>query len=345
MLFYALPSGKSVAPRQRRSFLAGIAGLPSSLIEGQASVRVAFAPAFGLVALSLVLTASLPAQTAPAGSLLTGATRLSVQPLPTASFQDNFSARYSYSSQDNLEHGTKIGEGKISSFSFSDDMVMPASDDLTLQAGVSWSDTELKLSAGVPVPQRLTSAGIGLGVVKDFLPDWKVNVRVTPSVASDSYSFSGADFNLSGGLVFLYDASPDLSLDFGIAAILRGQYRALPVVGLRWNWADDWTLALGFPVTAVIYKVAPGFTLRLGAGAQGGTYHLDRFSLPGFEDTYLEYREIRAGLTAIFSVNRTLSFEAEGGEVLDRRFDYYERNYTLKGGSAAYFSLAARIRF
>jgi hypothetical protein len=66
---------------------------------------------------------------------------------------------------------------------------------------------------------------------------------------------------------------------------------------------------------------------------------------PGLGDTRLEYREFRLGGGFDYKLSTNLSAQVDAGAVVDRRFDYYNRSYTLDGKDAAYVSLGLTAKF
>ncbi len=61
--------------------------------------------------------------------------------------------------------------------------------------------------------------------------------------------------------------------------------------------------------------------------------------------TWLEYREIRAGVGAEAKVTESVTLTADVGVAVDQRFDYFDRGYELKGETPFFFRLAVQGRF
>jgi hypothetical protein len=67
--------------------------------------------------------------------------------------------------------------------------------------------------------------------------------------------------------------------------------------------------------------------------------------IPRLANTYLDYRELRVGVGGDFKLSETLSLSIDAGVMTDRRFEYYDRNYTLNGDPAAFVTLGISGRF
>ena len=84
---------------------------------------------------------------------------------------------------------------------------------------------------------------------------------------------------------------------------------------------------------------------------QGGSYRItENLGVPAagvarLANTYVSYREIRFGAGAQWALTETLSVSAEAGVMTDRRFEFFDRNYTLNGEAAPYVSISVDGRF
>jgi hypothetical protein len=201
----------------------------------------------------------------------------------------------------------------------------------------------------VPLPDRLEGVSFNVGAFKDltkeFGPGWSVMGMLRPGFFADSTHFSGKSFNLSAMLSVGRKVSPDFSWNLGVGASLRSQNKVLPVSGVRWNFAPDWTLAVGFPRTGVTYKVSEALRLNAGLMFQGGSYYVATARGPGLGNTYLEYREFRVGSGIDWKIEKNLSVSLDAGAAVSRKFNYYDRSYQLDGKSVGFATVAAHFRF
>lgn len=252
---------------------------------------------------------------------------------------------YAYSSKAGLDRGGRIGDVAIEHLDFAANIELPSPPGLKLLANAFWSHDRLKLAGDVPLPARLESIGIGLGLGRPLAPRWVMLAVVRPGFASDSSNFSSASFNLAALVIEEHQINNTTAADFGLIGQIRSKYPLLPLLGIHWSLGPDWTLALGFPRTEVSRKLTEQLTFKAGVRFQGGGYRVTSARAPGLGDTYLDYHEFRLGGGFDYRATENFTVELDGGAVVDRRFDYYDRDYRLTGASAAYFRLRAKVRF
>ena len=125
----------------------------------------------------------------------------------------------------------------------------------------------------------------------------------------------------------------------------RGEYPVLPLLGVQWDFAPKWTASLGFPRTGLLYKASPEVQVRFGADYQGGTYHVNQARAPRLGDTWLDYRDFRLGAGVDLRVSEHVSVALDGGAVVRRRFDYFDRDYRVDGSATTYVTIGLRGRF
>ncbi len=270
-------------------------------------------------------------------------------PAPASPVSNDLSLAYSFSPAGDLEHGGKIGEIKISNVRFNYLATTPLGHDRQLLLGAFDSFTDLKLTGTAALPDKLRQVGLTLGVRQSlavwFGPDWSATALLRPNFAADSSGLSSAGFDLPVVLSLGYKQSPALSWDFGVSLNPKGRYTVLPLLAVRWDFAPDWAASLGFPLTGVTYKVSRNLTLRGGMQFQGGTYHIEKARAAGLGDTWMEYREIRAGVGFEYKLAPHIMCGLDAGMVVNRQFNYFDRDYRLDGGSTSYVSLNLRARF
>jgi hypothetical protein len=119
-----------------------------------------------------------------------------------------------------------------------------------------------------------------------------------------------------------------------------------------WKFAPEWEFRLAWPESGLTYRATPQLTLRAVAAFHGGDYRLkDDPRVPAdrtgasLANSWLEYREVRAGLAAEYALGRGVSLRADLGKVVSQRFEYIDRSLKLTGGSPTFFSLGAVARF
>lgn len=261
----------------------------------------------------------------------------------------DISTSYSFTSNGDLERNRKVGSTEVSHYEFEASFSLPAPDTWMFSTALSWKRDQFKSTGAVPLPKRLTELGLNFMAMKDLTkeigPGWSAMAMIGPSFSSDSGKISGDGFSLLGVATIGKEVSPTLSWDVGLVGMTRGDMKVLPMIGLKWGFAPDWELSIGFPRTGVSYKVSDALKLSAGLSRQGGTYHISKAPAAGLGNTYLDYSEMRGGLRADYEINKNVSVEVEAGATLERKFDYYDRNYELKGKSVGYGRLGVKYQF
>lgn len=259
------------------------------------------------------------------------------------------SANFSFSSNGDLERGAEIGEVEVKHADIESGMTFRLFQEWRFRTGIFGSLTDLDHAGTVPLPDRLETAGLSLSATKFFggedANSWRATLVLRPGFFSEELGSSGSAFNVPGFLSIGKRISPRLAWDAGVRFDFKSQYEVIPMLGVVWDFHRDWTLSAGFPRTEIAYKLTPALTLKGGLRFQGGTYHIETAPAPGLGDTYLEYREIRVGGGFEWRINNSLSVTFDGGLVVDRRFDYFDRDYEMKGDSAAYLTIGITARF
>lgn len=268
---------------------------------------------------------------------------------PNSFALNDVSASYSFSSDSDFERNGKIGSAEIRHYEFEVSFSLPAPDTWMFSSALSWKRDEFDLTGAVPLPKELEEIGINFMAMKDLSreigPGWSAMAMLSPSFSSDSGKIAGDSFSLLAIATLGKEVSPTLSWNVGIVGMTRGDMKVIPMLGLRWSFAPDWELSVGFPRTGISYKFSEALTLNAGVSMQGGTYHISKAPAPNLGNTYLEYRESRAGLEAEYQIGKNLSIAVDGGMTLDREFDYYDRNFKLKGKSAGYGRFSLKYQF
>jgi hypothetical protein len=62
-------------------------------------------------------------------------------------------------------------------------------------------------------------------------------------------------------------------------------------------------------------------------------------------NTYVGLTEIRVGAGLRYNFNRSLRLDVEAGVMTDRKFDYYDRDYTLNGDAGTFASVSLNNLF
>ncbi len=227
----------------------------------------------------------------------------------------------------------------------------PLGEGTMLLYGVAVGINQLDADAGLALPDRLGEVSLNLGVQRRLSAQWSVSGFLRPGLYGDMEDAGTDSLNAPLLVMASYAASRDLVWLMGVSANPFSERVVMPVAGVRWKFAPEWTLNVGFPRAGFSWAVREGLSLHAGFGIQGGTYRItENLGVPApgvarLANTYLQYREIRVGLGAEWTVSKGFSLTAEAGAMLDRRFEYFDRNYTLNGEAAPYLSLKLDSRF
>jgi len=264
---------------------------------------------------------------------------------------ETLAASYSYSSPSRLVRGGSFGEVSVHRFEASTAGRRMLNADVVLSYGVAFAVNELATDPTVPLPDRLGELTFNVGANQRWSPRWSGSLFLRPGIYSDLQGFSGDAINIPALALASYATSADLVWMFGVALNPLSERIVMPVAGVRWKFAPEWTLNIGFPRLGVSWEIEQGLTLRAGLSVQGGSYQLTEnlgSPAPGvanLEDTPVQYREVRLGVGADLTVSETLSLTGDLGVMADRRFEYHERDFTLNGESAFFLSLGVKSRF
>ena len=216
--------------------------------------------------------------------------------------------------------------------------------------GVSYARWDFGRETGNPLPANLQSVAVPLSATWRFHEGWQAFGEVAPGLYSDFEEITGKDFNAPfiGGVG--YTINPDLQVFLSVSVDGR---RDMPVVGgpgVRWRFAEHWTLSLMLPRPQLQYRPTDDLTLHVGAELTGGAYHLNSHfgrdhGLVAMDDQIASYREIRVGAGARWGGPKGFYASLEGGWMIDRRFVLDDVHLLFNGDGAVYGQLAVGYRY
>ena len=280
-----------------------------------------------------------PALIVVAGLISIGRAQTPLSPRTGATTFDNV-ADFSYSGRAAIGEGSRP-LGEIDSFQTRVSVVnaTPLDAQTTLLAGVGAQWLEFHPPAGSPVPERLGCFSFKLGVNRQFNSSWSLRIEADPGIYGD-FAGSGGGFGAPVALRLVYAASRELQWMFGVNYDWRSGHPFLGGVGVRWQFAPDWTLAFLLPAPRVEWAVTKNFALFAGASLRGGTFRLaDDFGRvrgrPELDRQIVDYREIAFGAGARWQLSPATALHLAAGRMLDRRFEFHDRNLLLNGDGAA----------
>ncbi len=264
---------------------------------------------------------------------------------------DSFSSAYTYSGSGDVARGaTKVGDVSLSRFDFSLSSRVPVREGLVFIPGLAYTHTTIDASAGVSLPGSVQELTLSLGLRGFINRQWAYLAALRPGFYGD-FKKLGDSFNAPLFLAAFYVPSDTLTWTFGLTVNAFNDRPVLPVVGVRWKFAPDWQLDVGFPRTAVTYTVNSALSLRTGLSVLGGNYRITEnlgSPAPGIAriaNTYLDLTEVRVGAGLAYAFAGGLTLDLDAGVTTLRRFDYKDRNYRLNGANVGWGTLALNRRF
>lgn len=263
---------------------------------------------------------------------------------------ESVAATYSYSSREEISGQGHAGELAIQRFDLSVSGRHALNDAWLVAYGFAFADSQLDTTGDVPLADRLTEISLNLGLTRKISPQWSASVFVRPGFYSDDASIEGEAFNAPVLGLAQYAVRKELVWLFGVSVNPFGDNPVLPVAGVRWQFAPEWTFNLGFPQAGLIWRPTPAVAWRAGASLQGGSFRITenpRGAAPAerLAGALLDYREIRVGLGSDLKFARRWSLAIDAGAVVDRNFDYFRLGYELDGGTGFYGTLSLRASF
>jgi hypothetical protein len=177
-----------------------------------------------------------------------------------------------------------------------------------------------------------------------------MRIDLEPGIYSDWHEIDWVDVNCPVRFGFSYLVNPDLQWFFGVSADPRRSWPVIPGVGVRWKFAEQWTLMALMPEPKIQWEPIKDLTLYLGAELKGGTYRVARdfgnsSGLPRLNNASLEYSEVRTGGGLDWRAMPFLNVGLEVGAAVYRRFDYPNADHVIHAQPAPYVQLGVKASF
>lgn len=217
--------------------------------------------------------------------------------------------------------------------------------------GVNYRTYQIDATGVVPVPKSLNEISVTLGWQRRFSPAWSMLTVLKPGLYGDFEEINGDSFNAPLLALANYSTRPDLTWTFGLNVSAIGENPVLPAIGVRWQFAPELTFNLAFPRTDVSWKVSEKLATSFGIRFEGGSYRVtENLGVPEagvrrLANTYVGFTEIRVGVGVHYELNPGTKLEVEAGVMTDRKFDFYDRDYTLNGDAGTFFSISLNNLF
>jgi len=241
--------------------------------------------------------------------------------------------------------GAHFGHSDATTLNLGVNTQIPLAEKWFVPLGLQSDNYFLDAVAGAPIPEAIHTLRFNTGLGWRFNDQWIFTALVSPSL----YRFEDvgiSDFGWSGGVIATFRQNPSLIWSFGIFASPDSDVPVLPVVGLRWQINDHYTLEVGIPKTRLTYQLDPKWSLYTGLDMNGTTFRTDKILAPNIGNNALAtYRTIRLGVGASYEVLRGIQAEIEAGYSVYRDLNYNDIDQDVKFDPAPYVRVGLNYRF
>jgi hypothetical protein len=221
---------------------------------------------------------------------------------------------------------------------------------LLLRVGAEWEWFSFGVTGGAAVPDHLHKLSANFGFDYAIKDQWLLHTEVQPGIYTDFADVTWRDVDAPFVLTAAYVVDADLQWFLGLRADVRSRYPVLPVLGVRWKFADDWTLRLILPEPRLEYELTDHLNAYFGVGIKAGTFTVGEdfgtdHGRPDLNNAAMDYVEVRVGPGLAWSIRPDMTLEADAGYMVFRRFDYVDKHLIFRSDPAPYAQLAFRVRF
>jgi len=225
-----------------------------------------------------------------------------------------------------------------------------ATDDFTFRVAAEYRRNDFDVGPGVPIPNVLGNVGLqltGNWALRNNLSLW-MNAR--PGIYSDFRDIGWGDLNIPFNTVLAWQAEEDVMWLLGIYVDLRSEFPVYGGPGVRWRFAEYWTLNLIMPRPRLEFQASDDLLLYAGAEWRQVAYRVandlgTKTGNPALNNAMLDYRELRVGTGMNYSFNRHFNLGLEGGYAAERRFHYYSSRTQLTDNGAGYVAATVNGKF
>jgi hypothetical protein len=227
---------------------------------------------------------------------------------------------------------------------------LQVSRDLLLRAGAEWQRFSFMPPRASTTPATLQQASAMIGLDYQVAEQWLMRAELQPGFYGDLSRIDGRRFDAPLLLGFVYLVDADLQWLFGLRVDLRSQYPVFPAAGVRWQFADFWTLNLMLPNPRLEYDVNSKLLAYVGADILAGTYVVgdhygDDRGVPKLNHATLDYMELHLGPGLSWKARPNLTLEADAGYVVYRSWDFFDQHINPTGRPVPYLQLNVKARF
>ena len=219
-----------------------------------------------------------------------------------------------------------------------------------LRFGVEWDRFSFGVPSSAPLPNTLQQINALFGLDWQFSDQWLFRGEIRPGIYSDFHDVGWNDVNAPILLSAAYLANADLQWFFGLRIDPRSSYPVIPAAGVRWKFADEWTLKAILPEPRLEYQLNDQFGAYLGASFHAGTFRLsdsfgDDRGQPALNRAMLDYFEVRVGPGFYWRIKPEIELGASAGYMVYRRFDFSDQDLVLSSDPAPCVQITCQFRF
>jgi hypothetical protein len=275
------------------------------------------------------------------------------QKSPWSYASQNVLLDYSYVGGSRVKNGDKdLGNGLDEQvFKFDYQFGIPLSKELFLQLSAGYHRFDFGFTTGSLTPQNLQSVNMGLGLGYNVDEKWSVLASFSPQIQQVNDWEDSPYVNFIGALVATYKWNRDLTVVFGLTIVPDNtiDVPVLPLAGVRWAFADKWTLQVGVPQTSIKYALTDKLNLWSQASVDGGTFRTgddygDAAGRPDLNRRKVSYTEVRVGVGADYELYQGIVLTGEVGSAVYREFEFKDKD-KLKTDPALLAELGLKFKF
>lgn len=269
-------------------------------------------------------------------------------PPPAIGFTHKSTSEFSYVANSDIKQGSaSLGEIDTTHTRFRYGASFQTSDKYSWRVGAEWERHSFGLPAGSMLPNSLDSIALNLGNTWRLNDKWMLQFEADPGVYSDMEDIDIEDFNAPLSFRSLYFHRPNLIWTLALIGNIKSEFPVVGGVGVRWLPTDKLTVDILLPRPQISYQLSDKARIFAGGEFKGGGYRVaenfgTRVGRPDLNDQDLAYREVRVGGGLNWWFTDKISAMIEGGWVVDRRFNFRDRNLQFNGDGAGYFQIAIK---
>ncbi|SDT86068.1 hypothetical protein SAMN05444156_0117 [Verrucomicrobium sp. GAS474] len=273
---------------------------------------------------------------------------------PKSGIRQELSLDYGYAAGSDLKKSGASGSLQEQSSHFAYNLTVPLDAKWTTRFGIAESRIDFGRPGGSPLPQNLQTTTLSLGAQYKIDDHWAAFGAIAPRLSLiDGWDrINSQEVQFGGAVGAVYIVNRDLVFTMGLGINPGNEdLPVMPLVGVHWVFAKDWTLDLGIPRTALSYQILPKLKLiPVMVGFDGGTFHTSKtygnaFGQPGLNDKKLQYTEVRVGSGASYAFLPNLSLDLTGGVIAYRKFDFKDGGYSPQADPAPYAQIGLKLGF